>query len=59
MKLGKKYTTVTPLSKIIALGLFIAMPFIGFYLGMNYQSSIDKLSTPTVTVSPSPSPYAK
>ncbi len=41
MKLSKKYTTVTPLSKILALILFIALPFIGFYLGMLYQKGID------------------
>lgn len=41
MKLSKKYTTVTPLSKTIALILFIALPFLGFYLGMEYQKRLD------------------
>lgn len=41
MKLSKKWTTVTPLSKTIALALFIALPFIGFHLGRMYQYTID------------------
>lgn len=41
MKLSKKYTTVTTLSKTLALILFIALPFIGFYLGMQYQKGLD------------------
>jgi hypothetical protein len=36
------WTTVTPLSKFIALILFIAMPFIGFWLG--YQKGIESES---------------
>lgn len=41
MKLSKKWTTVTPLSKAIALALFVALPFIGFALGRNYQKNLD------------------
>lgn len=41
MKFHKSLTTVTPLSKTIALILFIALPFLGFVLGMQYQASID------------------
>lgn len=37
MKLAKKLTTATPLSKILAMVLFIALPFVGFYLGIRYQ----------------------
>ncbi len=40
-KLPKSLTTVTPLSKAVAMVLFIALPFIGFYLGMQYQKSIE------------------
>ena len=40
--LPKSWTTVTPLSKFLAMALFITMPFIGFYLGIQYQ----KMSTP-------------
>jgi hypothetical protein len=39
-KLPKWLTTVTPLSKALAMILFIALPFIGFYLGMKYQQQI-------------------
>lgn len=47
MKLSKSWTTVTPLSKTIALILFIALPFIGFGAGILYQKSMDKLEQPT------------
>lgn len=40
MQLPKSFTTVTPVSKAIAILLFISLPFIGFYLGINYQKSI-------------------
>ena len=33
---------VTPLSKGIALALFIAMPFIGFCLGVKYQKIVNR-----------------
>lgn len=44
-KFGSKFDPrkVTPLSKGIALALFIAMPFIGFCLGMRYQKTVDKI----------------
>lgn len=41
MKLSNKFTTVTTLSKLLAMTLFIILPFVGFYLGMNYQGIID------------------
>lgn len=34
---------VTPLSKGLALALFIAMPFIGFCLGIKYQRTVDRI----------------
>lgn len=40
-KLPKYLTTVTPLSKTIALILFILLPFLGFYFGRIYQQAID------------------
>lgn len=40
MKLPKELTTVTPLSKGLAMIIFIVLPFLGFYLGMQYQQSI-------------------
>ena len=45
MTLPKSYTTVTPYSKALAAILFISLPFLGFYLGINYQKKID--STPS------------
>lgn len=42
MRLPRNLTTVTSFSKIVALGLFIALPFIGFYCGRVYQKSIDQ-----------------
>lgn len=40
---------VTPLSKTIALILFITLPFIGFLFGMEYQKSIS-ITTPIETI---------
>ncbi len=34
----KQLTTVTPFSKYLALALFVALPFIGFFLGVKYES---------------------
>jgi hypothetical protein len=33
---------VTPLSKLIAGLVFIALPFIGFFWGMRYQQMVDE-----------------
>lgn len=41
--LPKELTTITPLSKMLALLLFIALPIIAFLFGMYYQSSIMSL----------------
>lgn len=41
-KLPKSLTTITPLSKTIAFILFIVLPFVGFYLGMQYQKTMDE-----------------
>ncbi|HET9947236.1 MAG TPA: hypothetical protein VFQ63_04205 [Patescibacteria group bacterium] len=40
MSVSKKLTTVTTLSKTLALILFIGLPFLAFYLGMQYQKGI-------------------
>ncbi len=40
MNLPKSLTTVTLLSKIIAGILFIILPFLGFWLGREYQKSM-------------------
>ncbi len=42
-KLPKSLTTVTRVSKTIALIMFIALPFIGFYVGMRYQQELISL----------------
>jgi hypothetical protein len=66
MKLPKELTTVTPLSKALALSIFIVFPICGFFLGMNYQQLIDmnnqqqviieqNITKPTPT--PTPSQY--
>jgi hypothetical protein len=43
MKLPKSFTTVTPLSKTLALILFIALPIFAFAAGMKYQAARDSL----------------
>lgn len=39
-KLSQEFTTVTPLSKTIAMILFVFLPILGFYFGMNYEERI-------------------
>lgn len=39
-KLPKLLTTATSFTKILAMFLFIFLPFVGFYLGMQYQQGI-------------------
>lgn len=40
MKLPKELTTVTKLSKYLAMLLFIALPIVGFLLGTKYQQKV-------------------
>src|SRR3989339_1754513 len=40
MTLPKSLTTVTSFSKILATVLFITLPFLGFYLGMEYEKTV-------------------
>lgn len=61
MKLPEELTTVTPLSKYFAMILFISLPFIGFFMGMNYQSTLDlsgsqQAYTSLTVIKPSPTP---
>lgn len=42
MKIPKSWHKVTPLSKILALILFILLPFIGFYLGFVFRGKLDE-----------------
>ena len=41
MKLPRELTTVTKLSKYLAMMVFVALPIVGFFLGMSYQEMID------------------
>lgn len=47
-KLPSWLITVTPFSKYLAMFLFILLPFIGFYLGMQYQQKVT-VTTPVVS----------
>jgi hypothetical protein len=38
-----EWNKVTPLSKAIAMIMFIALPFIGFVLGMKYQKMLTEI----------------
>jgi len=40
--LKKHFTSVTPLSRYLALALFVALPFVGFWLGMEYAGTSDE-----------------
>lgn len=40
--MSKQLTTVTTFSKWLALFMFVTFPFIGFYVGMNFQKALDK-----------------
>jgi hypothetical protein len=42
MQLPQSLTTVTPLSKALAMVLFVILPFGGVYIGFKYSQSLDK-----------------
>lgn len=42
MKLPKELTTVTRVSKVVALTMFVLLPIIGFMFGMNYKSMLEQ-----------------
>ena len=50
MEIPKSLTTVTNLSKTIALILFITLPFIGFLLGMTYQKGVTRKDSNQINV---------
>jgi len=52
MTLPKWATTVTPLSKILALIIFITFPILGFIFGMKYQLFIDLNKIQTNSIIP-------
>jgi len=41
MQLPKELVTVTPLSKAVALLLFVSLPILAFIFGMNYQVALE------------------
>jgi len=50
-----EWNTVTWYSKLLALALFVALPFIGFYYGTQYGKTIagiDQMPTPVVITTP-------
>lgn len=51
MILPKSLTTVTPLSKILAGVLFVVLPVVGFFMGMEYQKSITTSKQQSVELS--------
>lgn len=60
MLLSKELTTVTPLSKIIALVLFITLPIVAFLFGMRYQVALFNqekfVPIPTISILPTGEP---
>lgn len=59
MALPASLTTVTRLSKRLALILFIALPFLGFLFGMKWQEMLDSQNQQATTfehVAPHPTP---
>jgi hypothetical protein len=49
-KLSKAWTTVTPLSKTLALIIFTLFPIFGFLLGRYYQKTVDRFELPQAGV---------
>lgn len=50
LKLSKKLTTITPFSKALAMFFFILFPFVGFYLGINYEQRFMQHTYTTIQV---------
>lgn len=48
MPLPKSLTTITPLSKALAMILFILFPFVGFYLGVQYEKKLNPQTSQSV-----------
>ena len=51
------WNKVTWYSKILALALFVALPFIGFYYGTKYGETVAWLQNPVVTQTPAGTDY--
>ena len=58
MILPKSLTNTTPLSKILAAILFITLPILGFYLGMEYEKAVapdfTEVQPPVIHTTPKP-----
>lgn len=50
MNIKQQLTTVTTFSKIVSLCVFIILPFLGFYLGMKFQASVNTSTAPVDAV---------
>lgn len=62
MQLPKELTTVTPLSKVIALLFFVTLPILAFIFGMNYQKALENNqvgSIQKINIFPSPTTEPK
>lgn len=60
MTLPKSLTTVTTISKLLALWLYLFLPFAGFYLGMGYQKWSDTTKGNSTVIQPTkPSSYTQ
>ena len=62
-KVHRYLFTVTTFSKLLAMFLFILLPFVGFYLGVEYQKKITVpttsqviIVTPIPTINPTATP---
>ncbi len=58
MPIPKSWTKVTAFSKFLAMFLLITLPFAGFYLGIQYQSTLQPLPYQPIIVVPKPTPTA-
>lgn len=47
----KQFTTVTPLSKYVAMALFVILPFVGFWMGMQYTSELNQFPPTEIVTS--------
>ena len=48
MKLPEELTTVTRLSKFVALIMFLTLPVIAFKFGMNYEKAMEDFNSPQI-----------
>ncbi len=46
----KTFTTVTTFSKIVAMALFVSLPFMGFYYGVRYANRLNSIPINTMAV---------